>query len=106
MPKSFNSDIFQYNQLEYSDEFGNNLCTLYFAIGMISDLIGRELTTDERKTLANIRVSMEDFNKDKGGYLVEGTNCVRRWWNENNPTNQIRQFQIETLEEIKDALSK
>ena len=84
----------EYNQLEFREKLGTNLCTCYAPIGMLSDLIGRELTDEERKTLAETRYGMPDFDPSVGGYLVEGNNCVRKWWNTNNDSNQIRQFAI------------
>ena len=87
-------NTFEYNQLEFSNKLGSNLCTVYAVIGMLSDLIGRELTETERKTLAETRYGMPDFDPSVGGYLVEGNNCVRKWWNTNNDSNQIRQFAV------------
>lgn len=56
----------EYNQLEYCVEFGTNLCTCYASIGMLSDLLGREITAEERKELAKTRYGMPDFNPSVG----------------------------------------
>lgn len=101
--KAFNLATHEYNQLEYNKQFGSNLCTLYAPIWMLSDLIGRELTGAEREELCKLRTEMYDFDPAIGGYLVEWDNCVRNWWNRNNPNNQIRQFKV-TKEEMMDAL--
>lgn len=103
IPDVFNSETHEYNQLEFAKLFGSNLCTLYAPIGMLSDLIGRWV--ENREELCKLRTEMYDFDPAIGGYLVEGNNCVRNWWNRNNPGNQIRQFSI-TREELLEALSK
>lgn len=99
------SETHEYNQLEFSKEFGSNLCTLYAPIGMLSDLTGKDIS--ERHNLCAIRSKMPDFDPSIGGYLVEWNNCVRKWWNEANPTNQIRQFSVTIGDDnFMDALEK
>lgn len=105
IPDAFNLSTHEYNQLEYAKMLGNNLCTCYAPIGMLSDLIGRELTGEEREEIAILRTNMYDFDPAIGGYLVEGNNCVRNWWNRKNPDNQIRQFNL-TKSELLEALKK
>lgn len=103
IPEAFNSATHEYNQLEYGKVFGSNLCTLYAPIGMLSDLIGQEIT--DREELCKLRTEMYDFDPAIGGYLVEGNNCVRNWWNRKNPDNQIRQFKLSNTE-LLEALEK
>lgn len=103
IPKAFNQETFQYNQLEFSKKYGTNLCTLYAPIWMLSDLIGRNIP--EREELCAIRVKMPDFDPSIGGELIEWDNCVRNWWNRNNPNNQIRQFKL-SKDELFEALDK
>lgn len=103
IPKALNTTTFEYNQLEYATKFGQNLCTLYAPIGMLSDLIGKRI--ENREALCQLRTDMYDFNPSVGGYLSEGVNCVRNWWNKNNPNNQIRSFALNNSE-IMEAMKK
>jgi len=104
---SINKKTFEYNQLEFSWEFGSNLCTLYAPIWMLSDLIWREITKDERHQLCELRTKMYDWDRNIGWLFVEWRNCVRNFWNRNNPTNQIREVSFEIWsKEFYDVIDK
>lgn len=103
IPVCESKKTFEYNQLEFKDKYGTNLCTLYAPIGMLSDLIGAEIA--EREELCEIRTKLPDFNPVYGGELVKGDNCVRNWWNKRNPDRQIRQFALDRAE-LFEALEK
>ena len=62
---------------------------------MLSDLLGRELTEKERGEVVKARISMPDFDPAVGGWLVEGNNCVRRWYNAAFPNDQIHQIALD-----------
>lgn len=104
---SKNKKTFEYNQLEFSWEFGSNLCTLYAPIWMVSDLTWKELTKDERYELCKRRTIQYDWDKNIGWLFTVWRNVVRNWWNENNPNNQIREVSFEIgSKEFYDVLDK
>jgi len=105
IPEAFNTETHEYNQLEFSKIFWNNLCTLYWPTGSLSDLIGRFIEWADREELCKKRTSEDDWDASIGGYWVVWVNCVRHWWNDANPNNQIRQFNL-TKEQFMEALIK
>jgi hypothetical protein len=75
------SDIYQYNQLEFVDEFGRMLCSIYGAIWMMSCNNNKEITKDERKQLVRLRCSKPDFNRNTWWYLSEWIKALIEWYN-------------------------
>lgn len=94
----------EYNQLEFYKMYGRNLCTLYAPIGILSTLTQTLIESQDRQNLCALRVKMQDFDPNYGGYLVEGVNCVRRWWNTINPDETISQYAVNIHSEEFDEL--
>lgn len=84
----------EYNQLEFYKMYGRNLCTLYAPIGILSTLTQTLIESQDRQNLCDLRVKMQDFDPNYGGYLVEGVNCVRKWWNAKNTDATISQYAV------------
>ena len=86
---------FLYNQLEYSAEYGRCLCTLYGPIVVHARSWNIDITPEQRLELVKLRVAEWDFQKDVGWFITIGVDVIRRWWNKNNPNNQVVTFMIQ-----------
>lgn len=86
---------FLYNQLEYSAEYGRCLCTMYGPIVVHARSWNIDLTPEQRLELVKLRVAERDFQKDVGWFITVWVDVIRRWWNKNNPDNQVVTFMIQ-----------
>jgi len=94
IPNLLSQVRYEYNQLEYASQFGRYLCTLYAPIGMLSTEMQTIIESKDRRILCDLRTKMSDFSPRVWGYLVEGANCVRKWWNSQKPDASISQYAV------------
>lgn len=92
-----------YNQLEFSKDYWNCLCTIYWPITQLSIVTGREITTAERNELVIRRYNDSDFNPNVGWFVTYGIDTLRRWWNANNPDNKLVTFRIPNRSSLRDV---
>lgn len=74
------TSTYEYNQLEWKDEFWYCTCTIYAPIWIVSDNANRVLTDKQRKELVTERVNLPDFNPNVWWYLSEWINITRKYY--------------------------
>lgn len=79
-------ELYQQDQIRYEYNQGNQnwskvSCTIFAAMGMVSDLMNYEFSLDELKEVDNL--SYEKWRiKGQGWYVKSAVDLVCKWWNE------------------------
>lgn len=76
-----NGSQYEYNQLEYKQDYWSCLCTCYASIWMYSNNNNLKIDWETRLNLVKDRVAQPDFNKNTWGYLAVGVNRVVNYFN-------------------------
>lgn len=74
------TSTYEYNQLEWKDEFWYCTCTVYAPIGIVSDNTNRILTDKQRRELVKARTELSDFDPNVWWYLSEWINITRQYY--------------------------
>lgn len=84
---------FEYDQS--LQERTRNGCVLYASIGVLSDIFEKDFTLEEILEIVDLAEEKYGWIESKGMWLHKGANCVRSWWNKNNPDRPVTNHQIE-----------
>lgn len=101
---------FFYNQ--YTNSWSKVSCTIFAAVGMISDLFNYEFSYDEIKEIDDM--SYERWRiKGQGWYVQSAVKLVADWWNDNKKLTEkygkvayyrISKYSDEVIEKVLDKL--
>lgn len=83
LPKLVKQDdvIYEYNQ--YKQQWSKKSCTIFSAIGAVSDLFNYKFSIDEIKTIDNMSYARGRM-KDSGWYTQSAVKLVADYWNEHH----------------------
>lgn len=74
-----NTKTNELNQRKYSAEYGNSLCTLYWALWSAYDNIF-SLSADDEYKLCWMRYNMDDFDRNTWWWLYKWVDLVRKYY--------------------------
>ncbi len=96
--------IYEYNQ--YKQSWSKKSCTVFSAIGAISDLFNYQFSLDEIKEIDEISYTRWRF-RDQWRWTQAAVKLVADWWNEHK-ANKAAYYRVETKNEnvIKNILDK
>jgi hypothetical protein len=83
---------FEYDQS--NQKRTRNACVLYASIGVLSDIFEKNFTLEEILEIVDLAEEKYGWVESKGMWLHKGANCVRSWWNTNNPDRPVTNHQI------------
>lgn len=84
--------IYGYNQA--STRRTRMACTLYWNIWAVSDLTEYKFSHQEILEICDIAEKDYGWSESRGWYIFKWVDCVRNYWNNNNPDKQIVSFRI------------
>lgn len=98
------SPTYEYNQLEWKDEYGYCLCTIYAPIWVVSDNTNITITGKQRKELVEQRYNLPDFDANVWWLLSEGINITRKYYK--SIWYKVSSLRINTKEDLFNLLDK
>lgn len=96
--------IYEYNQ--YKQQWSKKSCTVFSAIGAVSDLFNYQFSLDEIKEIDDISYTKGRF-RDSWWWVQAAVKLVADWWNEHK-ANKVAYYRVDVTDEnlIKEILSK
>ena len=96
--------IYEYNQ--YKQQWSKKSCTVFSAIGAVSDLFNYQFSLDEIKEIDEISYTKGRF-RDSWWWVQSAVKLVADWWNEHKQ-NKVAYYRVDVTDEdlIKEILSK
>ena len=96
---------FSYNQ--YKNSWSYTSCTIFSAVGAMSDLQNYEFSYDEIKEIDELSYTRWRI-RGQWWYVKSAYELVADWWNERHPDKQVAYYRISKFDDdiMEDCLSK
>ena len=82
LPKLVQKDEIRYEYNQYLNTWSYVSCTIFAAVGMLSDLVNYKFSYDEIKEIDEMSYTRWRI-RGQGWYVQNAVKCVADWWNEN-----------------------
>lgn len=85
LPKLYQQDTIRYEYNQWNQSWSKVSCTIFAAVGMLSDLMNYEFSLDEIKEIDNLSYDNPKYHirkKWEWRYVKDAVDLVANWWNE------------------------
>ena len=112
LPKLIKQDEVRFFYNQYINSWSKVSCTIFAAVGMISDLFNYEFSYDEIKEIDDMSYERGRI-KGQGWYVQSAVKLVADWWNDNKKLTEkygkvayyrISKYSDEVIEKVLDKL--
>lgn len=105
IPRNENKVKHFYNQAAQTRT--RNACGLYASAWVISDYTGFQFTTKQLLEIVALAEKNYGWKEDGGMWMSRAVDCVRTWWNLNNPDRELMTWNVRVgTEKYLEALQK
>lgn len=87
LPELHQQDFIRYEYNQGNQWWSRVSCTIFAAVGMVSDLMNYEFSLDEIKEIDNLSYNNPKYHPRKKGewwYVKDAVDLVAKWWNEHH----------------------